>query len=870
VVAMSPSDVSRDAPASPTPPVEPAQQVVSPVAPPRPPADAPRELPVTSEMAPPSAETSVAKPGPPAVEAPSPRPAAERSDPPQPASPQKPEAASPPAPAAPEKTPVPAVPTAKAPRLAVPAEDLRAAALAALRSGRAKDLERQPWKALAVSAGYIRAASDSGLTPAEQFVRLEEAAALALKQAESPLGLAALDSLAERFVVNASERKREFVSQLGAQARGRPAINAALDVARREAERAAKSSDFNDWVDLVRKLERLAQKAELPAKKPAASAARRSGENPAARAADDWLTRWEEVHRLWVAAQAVRERDGDDPQAAEPATVLGQYAALGKGDWPRALELLARGDSGRLPPAARQLVAQPQAGSARLALADAYWTVADDTEKSRPGLRMLCREAAAHWYAEALTMLTGDERARAEGRLLPDDGAPRDPRPCFVPLHGLAGQAGMVPESMQGVMPSAGRDFATFTGAPATLDYAQLPAMAYVWNLELTPRAAAGWITFTLGDLSERLEIRLGVGSAPDTLECGVQQHSMSAYVKRKPVVCPLDRRLKFTLFWNPTRQILHENDAQIHNTAVQPADLKLRIRAGAGFSATIHRCEFRSWTLGDARRMNWTMPVSRINADVGQTALRLYSANPDLGDKPMLTSAKPFVASPSGTVLHWIPAGTFEHSNPANRRQNLSVRITQGFWIGRYEVTQREWQRVMPTNPSRVSGSPFLPVDSVSWDEAGEFLAQLNQQEARVKRLPPGYVYRLPTACEWEYACRAGSTERYPVPIDQLWCVATSGGRPHEVGENPPNAWGLHDMQGNVPEWCLDSGVGEPDFRVPDPFLKPTKANEQFVVRGGGWWSHQAYCAAGVPERAFNKPGGWRGFRVVLAPAFK
>ncbi len=198
--------------------------------------------------------------------------------------------------------------------------------------------------------------------------------------------------------------------------------------------------------------------------------------------------------------------------------------------------------------------------------------------------------------------------------------------------------------------------------------------------------------------------------------------------------------------------------------------------------------------------------------------------------------------ALPHGVILemNWIPG-------------DVSKQIPD-FWIGRYEVTQEQYQAIMGTNPSRFRGTD-LPVEGVSWHNAMTFCDKLTAIEKATGRLPTGYKYTLPTEGQREYACRAGTTGDYNVDGVELselaWYDANSGGTTHPVGQKKPNAWGLYDMHGNVFEWCLDW----------------LKVGEERVMRGGSWFHNANYCRSASRS---GGPDGWhsyRGFRVVLVP---
>jgi formylglycine-generating enzyme required for sulfatase activity len=176
-----------------------------------------------------------------------------------------------------------------------------------------------------------------------------------------------------------------------------------------------------------------------------------------------------------------------------------------------------------------------------------------------------------------------------------------------------------------------------------------------------------------------------------------------------------------------------------------------------------------------------------------------------------------------------------------------------------------------MGANPSRVTGSPYLPVDWVAWDQAAAYCWKLTNLERKARRLPPRYEYRLPTEAEWEYACRADSEEDFSVPAELVWSRGPSQCLPHEVAESRPNKWGLYDMHGNAQEWCFDAWYNytkrEKELTV-DPFKIGQHDKDTFVVRGGAWWSGSQFCASHWRSMNHNNPNSFRGFRIVLGPA--
>ena len=192
-------------------------------------------------------------------------------------------------------------------------------------------------------------------------------------------------------------------------------------------------------------------------------------------------------------------------------------------------------------------------------------------------------------------------------------------------------------------------------------------------------------------------------------------------------------------------------------------------------------------------------------------------------------------------------------------------VAITKGFYIGAHEVTQGQYEKVMGTNPSNFKKGPDYPVEKVNWGDAQGFCEKLSGMEDR--------TYRLPTEGEWEYACRAGTTTLFAFGDSLSVDEANCRGRKSTtlVGRFQPNAWGLHDMHGNVQEWCQDWHTGDYYVRSPesDPPGPPDPEGHGMRVTRGGWWSiHPFSCRSACRSRQSPSiRADTYGFRVVCVP---
>ena len=255
------------------------------------------------------------------------------------------------------------------------------------------------------------------------------------------------------------------------------------------------------------------------------------------------------------------------------------------------------------------------------------------------------------------------------------------------------------------------------------------------------------------------------------------------------------------------------------------------------------------------------------------------------------------------------IKAGTFMMGSPEDEwgrcpdEKLHQVTLTKDYWLGKYQVTQAQWEAVMGDNPSRFNRHDFSmeqfirwkgnrsffdtltphfakyqncdnrPVEKVCWGAAKSFCDKLNERYAG--KLPCGYKFDLPTEAQWEYACRAGTKTALnngkilmdcDIDIDLVEVAWYNDSETHPVGQKRPNDWGLYDMHGNVWEWCRDWYGDYSDEAVTDP--TGPQSGSDHVIRGGSWHCFAENCRSAC-RRCFS-PDRSRpdlGFRLALVP---
>jgi len=293
-----------------------------------------------------------------------------------------------------------------------------------------------------------------------------------------------------------------------------------------------------------------------------------------------------------------------------------------------------------------------------------------------------------------------------------------------------------------------------------------------------------------------------------------------------------------------------------------------------------------------------FTLALPRLTDSGSSITVTVTNAAGSVTSSAVTLTVNPLLVNLGGSMplnLTPIPAGTFTMGSPSSDPDHQAnetlhqVTISQNFYMGTYLVTQAQWVQVMGSNPSFFQttggGSPTndlqRPVEQVSYTDittaATGFLAELNQNAIVSPGIPSGYVFRLPTEAEWEYACRAGTTTRFywgnysdaDTTINSYaWYSSDDGNTTEPVGMLLPNDWGLYDMAGNVWEWCQDwySATYYTTTAQTDP-AGPTSGSYR-VLRGGSWYYYSDYCRSAYRVNFNPDSRNYSiGFRVVLAP---
>lgn len=273
-----------------------------------------------------------------------------------------------------------------------------------------------------------------------------------------------------------------------------------------------------------------------------------------------------------------------------------------------------------------------------------------------------------------------------------------------------------------------------------------------------------------------------------------------------------------------------------------------------------------------------------------------LHGAQPATGNGTFVGAKAGVETNVAGIKLCWCPPGKFIMGSPRSELERrpaedqVEVTLTKGFWMAKFEATQGEWKRVMGKLPGLLTAElpegDDYPVGNVNFAEAEAFCQKLTELARQTSGLPKEWEFRLPTEAQWEYACRAGTTTATSYGDKLSSTQANFKGKPYngaetgpslgvaaKVGSYPANPWGLHDMHGNIYEWCRDwyhaklPGGVDPDLHLAFSTAELNRTGDKSRSRRGGAWTDDgwhlrtAFRLRFEPHRRYDHIG----FRIVL-----
>lgn len=787
-------------------------------------------------------------------------------------------------------------------RLPVPAEAIVDAAIALIRDAYEADYEAakqsgEPERLLVQLAKLARDETD----PVREYAILVEAESLAAQYDDSRRAIELLNTRAERFRLDGLALRGQLLKRLAG-----PKITADLDLYDRAMETAQEAMRVERF-DVARDAATLAISVATAIDRGEKMGQKKRGKEPAAGVAVPPPLGPDLVKRSRAFQARIRRRDQlfdaystalanvkENPGSPADYATIGTYRCFVRGDWESGLPALVKGSESPFSAIAaeetRTMADVDRVPRQVFGLAGRWWDAAEGKSVAEEESEAI-KDHASGLYESVYAALTDSlEKRVAESRITsrpkrPSSGGGVFPtKPLRLAMHGLGGRryvdpATFGPDWLGFNPPCGGAEkawikegmFAVITTKGA-LAWPAVSASRYVCEFEITFTGTERDLKICLGDTWDAEQIFFDYVPDRKAVECSLRvwRHSHWGWFGHRDF--EIDKRHAFRLVVGDGRANLFAGGTPVLGAADSwPTDCRLRIWSGFASGTIIHSLSFRPLTAVDVQQCGWEMPPSIVDGQPAIAAGRIARLTDGLGDTP--AAGKRCKAALVGSPLAWIEPGTFQmgSSRPGDVRTQ-TVTLTNGFWIGQTEVTQREYRQVMGFNPSRIAGSDYLPVDWVAWEDCEAFCRKLNEAARQAGTLPAGYEYRLPTEAEWEYACRAGSEEDYSTAPQSVWDRERSDRRPREVAEAEPNTWGLYDMHGNAMEWCRDRWYeypGRTTASETDPYRPGRPAVESFVVRGGAWWLAADTCSSHWRSLCTNTPaGGYRGFRVALAPA--
>lgn len=505
---------------------------------------------------------------------------------------------------------------------------------------------------------------------------------------------------------------------------------------------------------------------------------------------------------------------------------------------------------------------------AHIELADLFWELSQSQQEQEASDAF--KAAARYWYLHSAKAVPVERFDQVNRRLVEYPSSlelPGNQPAMWVELFGeqgwrraneLNGQVSVV----DGVVQFNGQSSATF----GKFD---VPAFVLQFDAEFTD-ANSKLVVMLGGRRYRRIELQ----PVPDQsqLNIVVKGNDGMSEIAEVTKSCSWDPGAKISFYVRPGEIDLCVNHQLAHSIDFVSEPVTLRLGSMGQSSVTLNAMVVRQWSKFDQAYTGLTAPKFRHDGDIAKAAFQHYR-RVDMNSRD---NRRTWTRRNIGLIhmpLHpMVTNRPLEYEDGQGQPQ--LVNMQDNFWISEREITQRQWNAVMETNPSISTGSPYLPIDQVSYIEAAEFCKRLTLAAAKVNGLQEGMVYRLPTEAEWQYACRFGFRERPNAgpamarSDRSFWSKETSGGAMQQIGSYTEIDRRVHDMQGNVSEWVMDAWSDRQDWSGGNnnPFVLPRAADDWIVVRGGAFWNNSAECFE--DNRVWREPVGavGRGFRIVLA----
>jgi hypothetical protein len=508
--------------------------------------------------------------------------------------------------------------------------------------------------------------------------------------------------------------------------------------------------------------------------------------------------------------------------------------------------------------------------NAAVELADWFWNAAEAIQATE-GKHAL-KTAARYWYCKSAGKLEKARIDQVKLRFAEDTdmtGKPQSQPSIWIDT--LQERGWRRGNDISGSI-SASSDAVHFVDQSG-LEFGQFSVPALVLEFEVQFKNPNGSFDVVIGDRRNR-RIRFAPDSEKKVLKVSVTGSDGMADISPIEASTAFAPTARISIYLRPGQIDVFTNHHATVSVPFGSDPCALRLQTGKESDLLVTNCVGRSWTKFDEALTGMSVPQFRHDGNVALAAYQYYVRLKNIAFDNSRRGNRPQVAtSVHLPMIPIAPNRPVEVVLPAGGQQN--VRLSNEYWISEYEITQRQWTILMEDYPSVTTGSPFLPVDQVSYNEVAEFCKRLTLAEAKSGRLPKGMVYRLPTEMEWLFACQRFFPERPNAPPavnandDSFWRQETCGGSVQQVGSYNNVQRRVYDMRGNVSEWVLDAWHDMSNFsnQESDPVHLPRSASDWIQVRGGAWWNSLDECQETTRHWSESNGAVGRGFRVVLAP---